>query len=226
MIRKDHLKLSEIASYSKLARESKAPRPLPPGGIGLRTLSLSPNLDVLIKECAWTVWLNSTSLNFVSNGTHNFYHVYDFFSFIRGPPKPEVSRSHAGCTVREWKTPSRFQRFLSRSLVLRWRWSLNSQTHLCIRCLIWRYSVLLGISHLKVQCVIMSGPCLTLFWKYSTVCRVGVTFNLKVHCSVCMDVSEIIYAIHSEYFVFADWSEIQGTRVVIGLFNCPITTVQ
>ena len=86
-----------------------------------------------------------------------------------GRPNPRVSRSHAGCTVRGWKTPSRFQRFLSRSLVLRWRWSLISQTHLCIPCLIWRYSVLLGVSHLKVQCVIISGLCLT-FWRYSTVC--------------------------------------------------------
>ena len=39
------------------------------------------------------------------------------------------------------------------------------------------------------------------------MCGVGVTFNLKVQYSVCMDVSEITYAIHSEYFVFADWSE-------------------
>ena len=38
MIWKDCLKLSEIASYSKFARASKAPPPPPPGGIGL-TLS-------------------------------------------------------------------------------------------------------------------------------------------------------------------------------------------
>ena len=37
MIWKDCLKLSEVASYSKLAWVSKAsPPPLPPGGIGLR----------------------------------------------------------------------------------------------------------------------------------------------------------------------------------------------
>ena len=35
MIWKDYLKLSEIASYSKLARASKAPPPPSPGGIGL-----------------------------------------------------------------------------------------------------------------------------------------------------------------------------------------------
>ena len=36
MIWKDYLILSEIASYSKLARASKVPPPPPPGGIGLR----------------------------------------------------------------------------------------------------------------------------------------------------------------------------------------------
>ena len=36
MISKDYLKLSEIASYSKLARASKAPPPPPRGGIGLK----------------------------------------------------------------------------------------------------------------------------------------------------------------------------------------------
>ena len=35
MIWKHYLKLSEIESYSKLARTSKAPPPPPPGGIGL-----------------------------------------------------------------------------------------------------------------------------------------------------------------------------------------------
>ena len=62
-----------------------------------------------------------------------------------------------------------------------------------------------SVSHLKVQCV---AGCLTF---EGTMCdhEWAVSHILKVQYSVCMDVSEIIYAIHSEYFVFADWSEIQ-----------------
>ena len=66
MIWKDYLKLSEIASYSKLALESKAPPPLPPGGIGLRTFSLSPKLRGSYKRVCMNclVQLNRAELCF------------------------------------------------------------------------------------------------------------------------------------------------------------------
>ena len=48
MIWKDYLKLSEIASYSKLARASKAPTPIPTGGIRLIKVSMLPDVHAIL----------------------------------------------------------------------------------------------------------------------------------------------------------------------------------
>ena len=67
MIWKDYLKLSEVKSYLKLARASKASPPLPPGGIWLMTI------------CDTTAVIREGTLDILGGRWLGNFFLYDIF---------------------------------------------------------------------------------------------------------------------------------------------------